>query len=366
VKLRTVGVEEELLLVDTEQHRSAPVAENVIARATAQAGLGGAPPVEHEFKQEQLEIGSAPRGSLTSLEADLRGARAGAARAAAAEGSMIVAIATNPWKASPSATDHPRYQRMTREFGLLARQQLTCGQHVHVGIESRAEGVGVLDRMRGWLPVLTALSVNSPFWQGQDTGHGSFRTVLWGRWPTAGPTDVFGDEPGYDAAVGALLESGTTLDDGMIYFDARLSARYPTVEIRVADVCTDVRDAVLLAALSRALVHTMAQRWRDGDPVPELRTGLLRAIGWRAARSGMSGDLVDPRTGKPVPAWRLVDELVGLLEPALSACGDEQLVADGLRRLREQGTGAQRQLASFALRSSLVDVVTDAAGRTLD
>ncbi|MDQ1722699.1 MAG: glutamate---cysteine ligase / carboxylate-amine ligase [Pseudonocardiales bacterium] len=363
--IRSVGVEEELLLVDTSQHRLAAVADEVIARAWL-ADPGSESPVEHEFKQEQIEIGSTAGTSMPALHAELVHLRGVAAQAAEAEGSTVVALATSPWKSSPSLTAGPRYERMTREFGLLARQQLTCGQHVHVGIESRAEGVGVLDQMRGWLPVLTAMSVNSPFWQGQDTGYQSFRSVLWGRWPTAGPTEVFGDEASYDAAVAELLESGTVVDDGMIYFDARLSARYPTVEIRVADVCTDVRDAVLLAALVRALVETMAGRWRAGEPVPSIRTSLLRVAAWRAARSGLSGELVDPRTGKPVGSWQLVNELIEQLGPALRRCGDDQLVADGLARLRAQGTGADRQRSSFALRSSLRDVVADAATRTLD
>jgi carboxylate-amine ligase len=190
--------------------------------------------------------------------------------------------------------------------------------------------------------------------------------VLWGQWPTAGPTEEFSDEGSYDAVVAELLESGTILDEGMVYFDARLSARYPTVELRVADVCVDVRDAVLLAALARALVETMAGRWRAGESAPRIRTSLLRVAAWRAARSGLSGELVDPRTGKPVPAWQLVTELIEQLGPALRRSGDEQLVADGLARLRAHGTGADRQRASFAARGSLEDVVADAAARTLE
>jgi carboxylate-amine ligase len=365
VKIRTVGVEEELLLIDTDQHRPTAVADQVVDHAR-RADPSGEPPVEHELKQEQVEIGSAVVTSMADLQAELVRLRAAAARAAQAEGSTIVAIATSPWKSSPSVTPTPRYERITDEFGLLARQALACGQHVHVGIDSRAEGVAVLDQLRGWLPVLTALSVNSPFWQGQDTGYQSFRSVLWGRWPTAGPTDLFGDEASYDVAVAELLGSGTIVDEGMIYFDARLSARYPTVEIRVADVCADVRDAVLLAALTRALVETVAERWRAGEPAPPIRTALVRVAAWRAARSGMSADLVDPRTGKPVPAWQLVSELTELLGPALRRCGDEQLVAEGLARIRAAGTGADRQRATFAVRNSLQDVVAEAAARTLE
>ena len=363
--MRTVGVEEELLLIDTGRHRPAAVADRVVDQAR-QSDPGDNPPVERELKQEQVEIGSTASTSMTDLHAELVRLRAAAARAAEAEGSTVVAIATSPWKNRPRVTATPRYERITEEFGLLARQQLACGQHVHVSIDSRAEGVAVLDQLRGWLPVLLALSTNSPFWQGEDTGYQSFRSVLWGWWPTAGPTEAFGDEAGYDAAVAELLDSGTILDEGMIYFDARLSARYPTLEIRVADVCTDVRDAVLQAALARALVETMAARWRAGEPSRNLRAGLLRVAAWRAARSGLSAELVDPRTGKPVAAWQLVAELVEQLGPALRRCGDEELVADGLARVRAQGTGADRQRAAFAPRSSLADVVADAAARTLE
>jgi glutamate---cysteine ligase / carboxylate-amine ligase len=364
VDIRTVGVEEELLLVDTSRHRPAAVAGEVLTAASI-ASPGADSPVELELKQEQIEIGSTAGTSMPALQAELVSLRAAAAEAAQSEGSTVVAIGTSPWKSSPSMTLKPRYEQITREYGLLARQQLTCGQHVHVGIDSRAEGVGVLDQLRGWLPVLLAMSGNSPFWQGQDTGYQSYRSVLWGRWPTAGPTEVFGDEASYDAAIAELLESGATLDDGMVYFDARLSASYPTVEVRVPDVCTDVRDAVLLAALTRALVETAASRWRAGEPAPRIRTSLLRVAAWRAARSGLTGELVDPRTGKPVAAWRLVQELTEQLQPALRQAGDEQLVADGLARLRAQGTGADRQRSSFALRGSLRDVVADAASRTL-
>ena len=360
-----MGVEEELLLVDARQHRAAAVADQVVTHAQ-RADPGAEPPVEHELKQEQVEIGSGVGTSMPALQAELVRLRRAAAQSAEAAGSTIVAIATNPWHNRPKVTAAPRYERMTQEFGLLARQQLACGQHVHVGVESRAEGVAVLDRLRGWLPVLTALSGNSPFWQGEDTGYQSFRSVLWGRWPTAGPADAFGSEAGYDAVVTELLESGTILDAGMIYFDARLSARYPTVEIRVADVCTDVRDSVLLAALARALVETMAGRWRAGEPVPAIRTSLLRVAAWRAARSGLSAELVDPRTGKPVPAWQLVSELVEQLGPVLRGCGDDQLVAEGLARLRAHGTGADHQRRAFAASSSFSDVMADAAARTLE
>ena len=162
-----------------------------------------------------------------------------------------------------------------------------------------------------------------------------------------------------------LLSSATTLDDGMIYFDARLSARYPTVEIRVADVCTEVGDSVLVAALARALVSTAAAQWRAGGPVPPCRVGLLRAAAWRAARSGLSEDLVDSRDASATPAWTMIDRLVDHISPALAATGDLDFVRTGLDRLHSQGTGAQRQRAVYRTARNLHDVVADAADRTV-
>jgi glutamate---cysteine ligase / carboxylate-amine ligase len=357
--MRSVGVEEELLLVDGDSGTAVPLGVQVVDQATSsQPGQ----PVEHELKQEQVEIASSPCEELGRLRAELAERRAIARQSARAHGVDIAAIATNPGKLRPHSTPDERYERMVAEFGLLAREQLTCGQHIHVSVESRAEGVVVLDRIRSWLPVLLALSVNSPFWQQQDTGYSSFRTVLWGRWPSAGPTDLFGDEAGYDAAVQGQLDSGAALDDGMIYFDARLSANFPTVEIRVADVCTDVRDAVLLAGLARGLVDT-AQR-EAGESPASVGVPLLRAAGWRAARWGTGGNLVHPLTGKQESAWSVIDELVERITPALRASGDLAEVEAGLDRIKQAGTGADQQRAAYAEGGDLDAVVADAVRRT--
>jgi carboxylate-amine ligase len=368
---RTFGVEEELLLVRRDDGRPTPAGDRVV-RATQDdletgEGAFGPESVEHEFKQEQAEIGSQPCTDAADLTGQLRSLRAAAGRAAAESGAQIAAIATSPHKVGPTPTENDRYARMTDRFGLLARQQLTCGQHVHVSVDSRAEGVAVLDRIAPWLPTLLALSTNSPYWQGQDTGYASFRTVMWGLWPTTGPAGPFGDEAGYDAALDDLISTGAAMDLGMIYFDARLSARYPTVEIRVADVCTDVDDAVVIAALCRALVDTVADDWRTGRPVRSVPPQIHRAASWRAARFGLTGDLVDPtrRTGL-VPAAVAVAELVERVSAALAGDGDSQLVADGVARMLQGGTGAERQRAAFrGADGDLASVVTDAARRTL-
>jgi len=355
--MRTVGVEEELLLVERDRGTATPRAVQVVDSTTSRHPDQ---PVEHEFKQEQVETSSSPCHQLDQLRAELAERRAVARRFALEHDVDIAAIATNPGKLRPRATPDDRYLRMVNEFGLLAREQLTCGQHIHVSVDSRAEGVAALDRIRGWLPVLLALSANSPFWQEQDTGYASFRTVLWGRWPSAGPTELFGDDAGYDAAVRRLLETGAALDDGMVYFDARLSAKFPTVEIRVADVCTDVRDAVLLAGLARALVDTAV----DGEPPAPIGIPLLRAASWRAARWGTGGELVHPLIGRAESAWTVIDELVERISPALRANGDLAEVTAGLDRIKQAGTGADHQRAAYAEAADLGLVVADAVRRS--
>ena len=176
----------------------------------------------------------------------------------------------------------------------------------------------MLDRIGPWLPVLRALSANSPFWRGDDTGHASYRSLVWARWPSAGPTPLFGSPEAYDAAVAAMIATGTVLDEGMIYFDARLAASFPTVEIRVADVAGEVEEAVVVALLARALVETAARSWAAGEPAATTPVEVLRLAHWRAARSGCvpghdaeAGVLVDPRTGRASGADTVVQGLPG-------------------------------------------------------
>ena len=232
---------------------------------------------------------------------------------------------------------------MLDAFGLTAQEMLTCGCHVHVGVHDDEEGVAVLNRIRVWLPVLTALTANSPFWHGADTGYASYRSLAWQRWPSAGPTELFPDAAAYHRLVDDVLATGTALDSGMIYFDARLSEKWPTVEVRTADVALRVEDAVTLAGVVRGLVETAARQAADGDPPPAVRTEVLRVAAWRAGRSGLGGDLVDPRSGRPAPAARVVAALLEHIRPALADAGDEQRVAAGLATLLDRGTGADLQ-----------------------
>jgi carboxylate-amine ligase len=257
-----------------------------------------------------------------------------------------------------------RYERMVAEFGQTASEQLTCGCHVHVAVDGDEEGVAVLDQIRVWLPVLTALTANSPFWYGRDTGYASFRSQAWSRWPSAGVNGPYGSPAAYHRLIADLLATEAVLDEGMIYFDARLSATWPTVEVRVSDVALRVEDAVLLAGLVRGLVETAARDGHDGRPAPEVRAELVRAAAWRAGRSGLAGDLVDPRSGRPAPAAEVVGALVAHVRPALADAGDLPAVERGVAELLRRGSGADLQRAVYAETGDLTAVVRRAVAAT--
>jgi len=299
------------------------------------------------------------------LEAELRSWRGKAAAAAQEAGACVVASATSPVEVEPRVVHTARYDTLAERFGIIAREQLTCGCHVHVGVRSPEEAVGVLDRIRVWLPALVALSANSPFWQGRDTGYMSFRSQALLRWPVSGPTELFGTAEGYRALVDGMLASGIVLDAGMIYFDARCSHRFPTVEIRAPDVCLDVRDAVLVAALCRGLVETAAEEWAAGEPSPPVPMTLLRLATWQAARWGISGRLLEPLTSRPQPAYDVIAELVDHVRPALRGCGDEALVAERIESVFVRGNGATRQREVFEKSGHLSDVNAALAEATI-
>ncbi|WP_404474710.1 glutamate--cysteine ligase [Microbacterium aerolatum] len=366
--MRTVGVEEELLLVDAESGRPLSVAAQTLryaaeaaepADATSDEVPGGS--LEHELQQQQVETDTVPHTDMTALADDVRAWRDHAITAARRAGARVIAAGTSPLPAGTAIVGKPRYLQMVEHFGLTTTEQLTGGCHVHVSIESDDEGVGVLDRIRGWLPVLLALSANSPFWQAEDTKYESFRSQAMVRWPTAGPTEMFGTAEGYRETVASMVGSGAILDEGMVHFDARLSHHYPTVEIRVADVCADAADTVLVAALTRGLVDTAAAEWRAGEKPLPLSVSMLRLMGWQAGRFGITGDLIDPRTSKPRPAREIVADLVDHVRDALRENGDEALVEERIEQIFTRGNGAMRQRAMLEKTGQLSDVVAELA-----
>ncbi|MEP6666422.1 MAG: glutamate--cysteine ligase [Nocardioidaceae bacterium] len=365
--LRKIGVEEELMLVDSDSGQLRAVSHRALAAHREQVGaaaddseeFGAEAGLEQELFLQQIETGTTPCTSVAELIADVRRCRQSAAESAEAIDVALIAVGAPVLAGGAEhVTPKPRYQKIVEEFGAISREGSVCGMHVHVDVSGDDEAVMVIDGLRRWLPVLRALSVNSPFFQGEDSGYASWRSQVWGRWPSAGPADPFVDIAGYRAATEALVATGAALDRGMLYLDARLSESYPTVEIRVFDATTEIDDTALVAALTRALVQTTADSSQDSQhSVP--RTDLLRAAHWRASRYGLSDQLVDPISQELRPARAVVEQTITFAEDALHAAGDVDLVRDHFERLMARGTGAARQRTVAEAKGGLEAVVDD-------
>jgi carboxylate-amine ligase len=363
--VRTFGVEEEVLVVDPGTRSLLAAGEAAVRNGRMLQGPASTDSWDHpvlttEIKQEQIEIVGPPCTTLAEMQAAIREGRMMADAAARSVGGRAVALATSVTADLPHLAHGDRYRRIDEQGGLLSLENLTCGLHVHVRVQDREEGVAVLDRIRCWLPVLLALSANSPFWYGAESEFASFRYRAWTRWPTVGPYEVFGSAERYERHNAALLRTGVALDDGMLYFDARLSSHAPTMEVRVADVCLDPAHAAAIAAVVRALVETVSRQWRAGSVPDEASVCQLRTWMWQASRYGVAGLLISPSTGAPAPAGDVVGQLLELVRPALEEAGEDGEVETVVAGILAGGTGARRQREAFARRHQLADVV-DAA-----
>ncbi|MDP9819274.1 carboxylate--amine ligase/circularly permuted type 2 ATP-grasp protein [Spirilliplanes yamanashiensis] len=349
----TLGVEEELHVVDLETRELTPRAPELLDRLDPAS-------YSAELHRSVVETNTAVCGSLDELRDDVVRLRRRAIDVAAGAGLGLVAAGTVPLVDTDrlSVTPTSRYRRMLDEYQMLVREQLICGAQVHVGVPDRDEAVYVAQRVAPALPVLLALSASSPYWLGEDSGYASARSLIWLRWPTAGDPGVIRSAAEHDELVADLIASGTISDPKMVYFDVRPSSHVPTVELRVTDACPDVDTVVLLAGLFRALVRREQAAYRAGVPLTAGRPPLHRAAMWRAARSGLEGDLLDlPRSPVPVPAAVAVERLIADLRDELAANGDLDQVTDLSVQALSRGSAAARQRRALARRGRLSDVV---------
>lgn len=346
----TAGVEQEFLLVDPETRRPVPLAAEVCQEAK--------PPfdVQRELTPFQIEVATPVCETPEELAEQISAGRAHLAEAARSVGCRLLAAGVPPLgdAGPPPGTDDRRYRLMEYSHRKLVGGQGVCGLHVHVGVPDRETAISIANAVRPWLPVLLALSVNSPIQDTEVTGYASWRSMIWGRWPVSGPPPHFGSVEHYDRLVQALIDSEVLLDTGMVYWDVRPSAKHPTIEVRVADIPLTGHEVAVIAELIRALVATVVTDPPRRSPVDDT---LLRAAGWRAARDGIDGLGVDPRTGALVPAREQVERLVALVEPALRAVGRLSVVEDHLDWLRTNGSGAARQRRAFAASGDARDLV---------
>ncbi|MEY9857830.1 carboxylate-amine ligase [Catenulispora sp. GAS73] len=354
----TFGVEEEFVLADASSRITVPRAPEVLEKMTRQLG----PRAQQEFYATQVEICSEPHLSAAKLRADLAGARRVAADAAADASCLLVASgAAVLTPGSLAVMDEPRYHRMATRFASLVESSDSelSGCHVHVGTVDPSEALAVSAGLRPWLPVVQALAANSPFSAGRDRGCASWRGVDYRRWPTVGPAPAL-DQAGYEATVAGLVASGTILDRKMLLWYARPSDRWPTLEMRVTDVNADLDVTMLIAVLLRALATTVLAEVRAGLKQERIADAQLADAHDQAARHGMDAFAANP-AGERVPMTTRLAELIERALPGLRAAGDVELAYELMDAVYAHRTGAERQRAWFAARSSLADVVDNLA-----
>jgi carboxylate-amine ligase len=354
----TIGVEEEFLLLDPRTGVAATVAPRLLELE---------PAAEAELMTYQVETATDVCGSLGDVRSQLRESRARLADAADRAGALLVATGTAPFghPGLEALTPGPRYRQLARHAPDQVRDAGSAGCHIHVGLDDRDVGARVLTRLRPWLPALLALSANSPFRDGRDSGLASARYATWSRWPTAVPPPVVPDAAAFDAAVAEAVSTGAAMDVKSVYYLARLSPQYPTVEVRVADVCLTVDDAVLLTGLVRALVSRCTMDVVADAPLRLAPDAQLVPTLAAVARHGLEGSVPHPQTGSLVPAWQLVDELVSYVRSELDDNGDAEEVYALLGELHAVGGGADRQRRWAAQAGSPGDVATTLAEATL-
>lgn len=341
----TIGVEEEYLLVDREtRDLAADPPDGMWAEAKRRLGQRVMP----ELLKAQIEVGTNPHSSVQDLAEELRSLRAAVSEIAAPYGLAIIASSTHPFALwwEQRTTESDRYLDLAEDLAIAARRMVICGMHVHVAIEDPDLRIDLMNQVVYFLPHLLALSCSSPFWGGRNTGFKSYRMNVFRSLPRTGLPEEFTSWSEYQRHVGVLTQARLIDDASKVWWDIRPSARYPTLEMRVADICTRWEDAATVAALYLCLLHmlfrlrTSNQRWR------RYSNFLVAENLWRAQRYGVEGSLMDYGRSELIPFSDLVDEMLHLIRYDAEELGCVAQVGRA-RLIAREGTSARRQLDAY-------------------
>ena len=341
----TIGIEEEYLLIDPETRDVVSEPPPELLKA-CQRTLGSR--VSPEMMRCQIEIGTEICRDHHEALAQLRELRGGIAAVAASHGLTFIAASTHPFAqwAEQRATQQERYEALMRDMQAAIHRMLICGMHVHCCIEDDTLRHDVFGQVAYFMPHLLALSTSSPFWQGHRSGLKSYRLSVFDGMPRTGPPEMFASVAEYERTVDVLVRAGLIEDASKVWWDLRPSTKYPTLEMRVTDICTRVEDAIAIASLYRCLCRMVVrlrernQRWRTYSRF------LVSENRWLAQRHGVSGGLIDFGRGEIVPMQQLVEELLELTAEDAAHFGCEDALAR-LRDIAAHGTSADRQIAVF-------------------
>ena len=338
----TVGIEEEYILVD---RATRDLALDPPAGLFAECERRLGQQVKPEFLKCQVEVATGVCAKVSDARNELRHLRRTVAEVAANFGLAPIAAGTHPfgrWQ-TQKHTDKERYDLIARDLQGVARRLIICGLHVHVGIEDEELRIDLMNQAAYFLPHLLCLGASSPFWQGEDTGLKSFRLSIFGSLPRTGLPERFDSQGDYQRMIGRMVGAKLIDDPSKIWWDLRPSARFPTLEMRICDVPTEVEHSLAIAALYQSVLGMLFrlrkanQRWRI-YPLT-----LLNENRWRAQRYGLQGDLVDFGKGELVPYAELLEELIALTR-ADAESFDCVTELDVCRRIVAEGNSADRQL----------------------
>ena len=341
----TVGIEEEYLLVDRATRDLVSDMPKALFAACEEALRGQVAP---EFLRSQIEVGTRVHASAPAAGAELAALRKTIGGLAAEHGLAPVAASTHPfahWGAQ-QPTERARYQAIARDLAGVGRRLVVCGMHVHAGIDDHELRIDLMNQARYFLPHLLVLSTSSPFVEGEDTGLKCYRLAAYNELPRTGLPGRFGSWEEYRRTIGLLVRGGIIEDASKIWWDIRPSARFPTLELRITDVCTLIEDAVCVASLYVSILRMLYRIRRSNQTWRTYPLFLLSENRWRAQRYGVAGTLFDFGKGELVPFRDLIDELLGLVREDAEALGCRPEV-EHARTIVARGTSADRQVACF-------------------
>ena len=341
----TMGIEEEYLLVDLESRdlvRDPPPDVMAESQSRLQDQVGP------EFLRSQIEVGTKVCTTIQEARTDLARLRHNVAEVAATHGMGLIAASTHPFArwGEQLPTDKDRYLELERDMQAVVRRLVICGMHVHVGVEDDDLRIDLMNQVSYFLPHILAASTSSPFWHGNDTGLKSYRMTVFKSLPRTGLPEHFSSWGEYQRHVNVLVEAGIIQDATKLWWDVRPSARYPTIEMRVADICTRIDDAVALATVFVLLLRMLYRRRRRNQRWRTYANMLVAENTWRAQRYGVDGSLMDYGKGELVPYPQLADELIEILWREAEETGTTAELQH-LATIAREGTSADRQLATY-------------------
>jgi glutamate---cysteine ligase / carboxylate-amine ligase len=340
----TFGIEEEYHLVDLATRGFAPAPAPLMEACEAALGKQVAP----EFFRSQIEIGTSVSRDFTAARRELAHLRRTIADTAREYGLAPIAASTHPFsdKSTLETTPKARYQALARDFGGIGRRLAICGMHVHVGIDDDELRIDLMNQARYFLPHLLMLSTSSPFWQGEDTGLKSYRLAVFHELPRTGLPQRFESYGEFQRTVDVLVRNGVIEDATKIWWDLRPSGRFPTLEMRVTDVCTRIDDAMSIAALFVCIMRMLYRLRRSNQKWRSYPAFLIEENRWRAQRYGVQETLFDFGQGKLVPFATLIDELLDLIAEDAAVLGCEKEARHALK-IATGGTSADRQVQCY-------------------